>query len=52
MKTLVGYAAHLGFEEALTAEQELVTKYVTSSYDAKEGLRAFLEHRAPRYSGS
>jgi enoyl-CoA hydratase len=52
MKTLVGYAAHLGFEDGLTAEQELVTGYVTSSHDAKEGLRAFLEHRAPRYSGS
>lgn len=52
MKTLVGYAAHLGFEEGLTAEQELVTGYVTRSHDAKEGLRAFLEHRAPRYSGS
>jgi enoyl-CoA hydratase/carnithine racemase len=52
MKTLVGYAAHLGFEEALSAEQELVTGYVTRSHDAKEGLRAFLEHRAPRYTGS
>ena len=52
MKTLVGYAAHLGFEEGLTAEQELVTGYVTRSHDAKEGLRAFLEHRAPRYTGS
>ncbi len=51
MKTLVGYAAHLGFEEALTAEQELVTGYVTNSDDATEGLRAFLERRAPRYTG-
>lgn len=52
MKTLVGYAAHLGFEEALTAEQELVTGYVTRSHDATEGLRAFLERRAPRYTGT
>ena len=52
MKTLVGYAAHLGFEEGLTAEQDLVTGYVTNSRDATEGLRVFLEHRAPRYSGS
>ena len=51
MKTLVGYAEHLGFEEALTAEQDLVTGYATRSHDAKEGLRAFLERRAPLYTG-
>ena len=51
VKTLVGYAAHLGFEDALTAEQELVVGYATRSHDAKEGLRAFLERRAPGYTG-
>ena len=40
------------YADLLRAEQELVTGYVTRSHDAKEGLRAFLEHRAPRYSGS
>ena len=38
MKTLVGYAAHLGFEEALTAEQELVTGYVTTQPRRHRGL--------------
>ena len=51
MKTLVGYSAHLEFEEALTAEQNLVVGYATRSHDATEGLRAFLEHRAPSYTG-
>ena len=51
MKTLVGYAAHLEFEEALTAEQNLVVGYATRSEDATEGLRAFLERRPPRYTG-
>ena len=51
VKTLVGYAEHLGFEEALTAEQDLVVGYATRSHDAKEGLRAFLERRAPLYTG-
>jgi enoyl-CoA hydratase/carnithine racemase len=51
VKTLVGYAEHLGFEDALTAEQDLVAGYATRSHDAKEGLRAFLERRAPSYIG-
>jgi enoyl-CoA hydratase len=51
VKTLVGFAEHLGFEDALTAEQDLVVGYATRSHDAKEGLRAFLERRAPAYTG-
>jgi len=51
MKTLIGYASHLEFEEALTAEQNLVVGYATRSADATEGLRAFLERRPPRYTG-
>lgn len=51
VKTLVGYATHLPFEDALTAEQDLVVGYATRSHDAKEGLRAFLERRAPNYLG-
>jgi enoyl-CoA hydratase/carnithine racemase len=51
MKTLVSYSAHMDFEDALTAEQELVVGYATKSHDAVEGLLAFLERRAPRYTG-
>jgi enoyl-CoA hydratase/carnithine racemase len=51
VKTLVGYAAHLGFEDALSAEQDLVVGYATRSHDAKEGLRAFLERRTPGFTG-
>jgi enoyl-CoA hydratase/carnithine racemase len=52
MKTLLGYSDHLSFEKALDAEQELVMGYATKSHDATEGLLAFLEHRAPRYTGT
>jgi enoyl-CoA hydratase len=52
MKTLVSYSAHMGFEDALSAEQELVVGYATKSHDAVEGLLAFLERRPPRYTGS
>jgi enoyl-CoA hydratase/carnithine racemase len=52
MKTLLGYSDHLGFEDALTAEQDLVVGYATRSHDATEGLLAFLERRAPRYTGA
>jgi enoyl-CoA hydratase len=51
MKTLIGYSEHLGFEDALTAEQKVVVGYATESHDATEGLLAFLEHRPPRYTG-
>jgi enoyl-CoA hydratase len=51
MKTLIGYSEHLGFEDALTAEQKIVVGYATTSHDATEGLLAFLEHRPPRYTG-
>jgi enoyl-CoA hydratase/carnithine racemase len=52
MKTLIGYSAHLAFEDALGAEQDLVTAYATRSHDATEGLLAFLERRPPRYTGT
>ena len=52
MKTLVSYAAHMEFEDALSAEQELAVGYATKSHDAVEGLLAFLERRPPRYTGS
>jgi enoyl-CoA hydratase len=52
MKTLVSYSAHMEFEDALSAEQELVVGYATKSHDAVEGLLAFLERRPPRYTGS
>jgi enoyl-CoA hydratase/carnithine racemase len=51
MKTLVGYSGRLGFEDALSAEQDLVLGYATRSHDATEGLLAFLERRPPRYTG-
>ena len=51
MKTLLAYSEHLGFEDALTAEQEIVVGYATGSHDATEGLVAFLERRPPRYTG-
>jgi enoyl-CoA hydratase len=52
MKTLLGYSDHLPFEEALSAEQDLVLGYATQSHDATEGLLAFLERRPPRYTGA
>ena len=52
LKTLVGYSEHLGFEDALTAEQDLVVGYATQSHDATEGLTAFLERRPPRFTGA
>jgi enoyl-CoA hydratase len=52
MKALVSYSAHMDFEAALGAEQELVVGYATKSHDAVEGLLAFLERRPPRYTGS
>ena len=52
LKTLVGYSEHLGFEDALTAEQDLVVGYATQSHDATEGLIAFLERRPPRFTGA
>jgi enoyl-CoA hydratase/carnithine racemase len=52
MKTLIGYSVHLEFEDALTAEQNLVVGYATRSDDATEGLLAFLERRPPRYTGT
>jgi enoyl-CoA hydratase/carnithine racemase len=51
MKTLIGFSEHLSFEGALTAEQKIVVSYATTSHDATEGLRAFLERRPPRYTG-
>jgi enoyl-CoA hydratase/carnithine racemase len=52
MKTLLGYSGHLEFEEALSAEVDLVVGYATESKDATEGLFAFLERRPPDFTGS
>ena len=52
MKTLLGYSGHLEFEEALSAEVDLVVGYATESNDATEGLFAFLERRPPNFTGS
>src|SRR4051794_30401552 len=50
MKTLLGYSGHLEFEQALSAEVDLVVGYATESHDATEGLYAFLERRPPDFT--
>jgi enoyl-CoA hydratase len=51
MKTLVGFSSHLDFDDALNAEVDLVVGYATTSHDATEGLRAFLDRRPAAYEG-
>jgi enoyl-CoA hydratase len=51
MKTLIGYAVDLPFDQALAAELDLVHRYATTSYDATEGLDAFATRRKPQYRG-
>lgn len=51
MKSLVNIARHEPLDQGLAREIELVHDYATTSVDATEGLRAFLDKRRPAYPG-
>jgi enoyl-CoA hydratase/carnithine racemase/AcrR family transcriptional regulator len=51
MKSLINIARHDALDDGLGREVELVHDYATTSVDATEGLRAFLEKRRPAYPG-
>jgi enoyl-CoA hydratase len=52
MKTLIALSQERHRTDGLRDEIEVVAAYATSSQDAVEGLDAFLERRAPRWTGS
>jgi enoyl-CoA hydratase/carnithine racemase len=39
------------FEKGLMRAEEIYREYVTRSEDGKEGIRAFIEKRRPRWTG-
>jgi len=51
MRDLVLLAQNSDLYPALKEETELVFQYATESFDAKEGVEAFLEKRPPSYRG-
>jgi enoyl-CoA hydratase len=52
MKHLARIAATTDLVEGLRIEREYVLRYATTSADATEGLLAFVDKRAPRFTGS
>ena len=51
MKELIAISQDHHRDEGIAAEVDLVAGYATSSHDATEGLKAFLDRRPPRWEG-
>jgi enoyl-CoA hydratase len=51
MRELVQYGQNHPLYESLRHETEVVFTYATESFDAKEGVEAFIDKRTPRYRG-
>jgi enoyl-CoA hydratase len=49
-KAFYGWEA-MHFEKGLMRAEEIYREYVTRSEDGKEGIRAFIEKRRPRWTG-
>jgi enoyl-CoA hydratase len=51
IKRLIEVASNSNLADGLDQESGIVHNYATTSFDAGEGLRAFLEHRPAKYRG-
>jgi enoyl-CoA hydratase len=51
MKELIAISQDEHRDDGIAAEVDLVAEYATTSHDAVEGLRAFLDRRPPQWEG-
>jgi len=51
MKQLIAISQDNHRDDGIAAEIDLVAEYATTSHDAVEGLRAFLDRRPPQWEG-